>query len=436
MKNNILTTAAIVAAMMATSCDGNWTPPVGDEGKLDLSSVQIINDDAEKLVKNEQSRADEPDASYIIEVYKTGETTPVNSWTYGTMPEIVALEKGDYRIEVESHKVAKAEWEKPYFKGSQTFSIKPNQITQVEAVTCHFSSIKVTITVEDDLKALLSDDATFTVIANDEGELVYGKNETRAGYFEAVDGSNTMIVKFKGTLGNSVVEENFPFTDIEAGQYRDIVFKTKNGPQPPQPSGDVNVGGIDIDASYTDRDIDGNVTYEEEVIDGERPGKEDPKEDPDDPNKPDDPNPPVTDPIKFTSSTLKLEKVNEAGDSKFNGAPGSAVVDIHSDKGLAHLYVKIDSKILDKTALNDIGLNDEFDLAAPGEYQQGVNYLHFPSGSDVVGKNDVKFDISIFVPMLNDLGTGDDTIANHSFIVTAVDSEGNEKEFSLKFVVR
>ena len=222
MKTNILTTAAIVAAMMATSCDGNWTPPVGDEGKLDLSSVQIINDDAEKLVKNEQSRADEPDASYIIEVYKAGETTPTNSWTYGTMPEIVALEKGDYRIEVESHKVAKAEWEKPYFKGSQTFSITPNQITQVEAVTCHFSSIKVTITVEDDLKALLSDDATFTVIANDEGELVYGKNETRAGYFEAVDGSNTMIVKFKGTLGNSVVEENFPFTDIEAGQYRDL----------------------------------------------------------------------------------------------------------------------------------------------------------------------------------------------------------------------
>ena len=38
--------------------------------------------------------------------------------------------------------------------------------------------------------------------------------------------------------------------------------------------------------------------------------------------------------------------------------------------------------------------------------------------------------------MLNALGTGDDTVANHSFIVTAVDSEGNEKEFSLKFVVR
>lgn len=184
------------------------------------------------------------------------------------MPEIVALEKGDYRIEVESHKVAKAEWEKPYFKGSQTFSITPNQITQVEAVTCRFSSIKVTITVEDDLKAQLADDATFTVIANDEGELVYGKDEKRAGYFEAVEGSNTMIVKFKGTLGNSMVEENFPFTDIEAGQYRDIVFKTKNGPQPPQPSGDVTIGGIDIDASYTDRDIDGNVTYEEEVIGG------------------------------------------------------------------------------------------------------------------------------------------------------------------------
>lgn len=423
MKNNILTTAAIVAAMMATSCDGNWTPPVGDEGKLDLSSVQIINDDAEKLVKNEQSRADEPDADYIIEIYKTGETTPVNSWTYGTMPEIVALEKGDYRIEVESHKVAKAEWEKPYFKGSQTFSIKPNQITQVEAVTCHFSSIKVTITVEDDLKALLSDDATFTVIANDEGELVYGKDETRAGYFEAVDGSNTMIVKFKGTLGNSVVEENFPFTDIEAGQYRDIVFKTKNGPQPPQPSGDVNVGGIDIDASYTDRDIDGNVTYEEEVIDGERPGKEDPKE-PIDPEDPDDPNPPVTDPIKFTSSTLELEKVNDA---KTHNGP--AIVDIHSNQPIAHLKVIIDSKTLNKEELEGIGLSDEFDLAEPGQFADGLNGLGFKTGDEVKGKNDAQFDITTFVPMLlNFKGL-------HTFKVIVEDIEGNTKELDLKFEV-
>lgn len=420
MKNKILTTAAIVAAMMVTSCDGNWTPPVGDEGKLDLSSVQIINDDAEKLVKNEQSRADEPDASYIIEVYKTGETTPVNSWTYGTMPEIVALEKGDYRIEVESHKVAKAEWEKPYFKGSQTFSITPNQITQVEAVTCHFSSIKVTITVEDDLKALLSDDATFTVIANDEGELVYGKNETRAGYFEAVDGSNTMIVKFKGTLGNSVVEENFPFTDIEAGQYRDIVFKTKNGPQPPQPSGDVNVGGIDIDASYTDRDIDGNVTYEEEVIDGERPGKEDPKE----PIDPEDPNPPVTDPIKFTSTTLELEKVNDA---KTHNGP--AIVDIHSNQPIAHLKVIIDSKTLNKEELEGIGLSDEFDLAEPGQFADGLNGLGFKTGDEVKGKNDAQFDITTFVPMLlNFKGL-------HTFKVIVEDIEGNTKELDLKFEV-
>lgn len=425
MKTKILTTAAIVAAMMVTSCDGNWTPPVGDEGKLDLSSVQIINDDAEKLVKNEQSRADEPDASYIIEVYKAGETTPANSWTYGTMPEVVALEKGDYRIEVESHKVAKAEWEKPYFKGSQTFSITPNQITQVEAVTCHFSSIKVTITVEDDLKALLSDDATFTVIANDEGELVYGKNETRAGYFEAVDGSNTMIVKFKGTLGNSVVEENFPFTDIEAGQYRDIVFKTKNGPQPPQPSGDVNVGGIDIDASYTDRDIDGNVTYEEEVIDGERPGKEDPK-DPVGPDNPDDPTPPATDPIKFTSTTLDLEKVNEA--SEFGEGLKAAVVNIHSDKPLEHLEVTIDSETLTADVLGGVGLTSKFDLAEPGDLATGLSSIGLPIGDQVVGKNDVTFDVTQFIPLLGIYGS-----ANHNFILVVTDAEGNTKTLNLRF---
>ena len=38
--------------------------------------------------------------------------------------------------------------------------------------------------------------------------------------------------------------------------------------------------------------------------------------------------------------------------------------------------------------------------------------------------------------MLSALGTGDDAVANHEFSVTAVDSEGNEKAFSLKFIVK
>ena len=112
------------------------------------------------------------------------------------------------------------------------------------------------------------------------------------------------------------------------------------------------------------------------------------------------------------------------------------MVDIHADKGLKHLYVKIISKILDESALEGIGLATSFDLAEPGALEEGISSLEFPYGEDVVDKTDVKFEISKFLPMLSALGTGDDAVANHEFSVTAVDSEGNEKAFSLKFIVK
>ena len=134
MKTKILTSAVVLAAMLATSCDDTWTPPVGDDGQLDLSAVNIVNDDAAKLIKNEQSRAAVDTNPYLVEIYKAGEDAPEKSWTVATMPEVVSLPTGDYRIFVESHKVQKAEWEKPYYKGEQTFTIEAGKITQVETV--------------------------------------------------------------------------------------------------------------------------------------------------------------------------------------------------------------------------------------------------------------------------------------------------------------
>ncbi len=423
MKTNILTYACVAAAMALTSCDGAWQPPVDAEGKADLSTMNIENDDAEKLVQTEQSRAGVDTSGYIIGIYKSGETdVPVKTWTFGEMPEIVALPVGDYTVEAESHKVGKAEWEKPYFTGKQNFKIEAGKITQVDPITCKFSNIKVTITVTDDLKALLTDDATFTVVANDEGELVYTKDETRAGYFQALEGSNTMVVKFKGTMGGTMVEENFPFTDIAAGQHRAITFRTKDGPKPPQPTGGVENGGIGIDAGVIDKDIDGNVTYEDDIIPGDRPGQEDPK-DPVGPEDPDKPNPPVgNDPIDFKSETIDLEGVNNPGT-----LTGGAVVNILSDKGLAHLYVTIKSETLNKDALMDFGLDTNFDLAYPGDLEEGLSGLNFPTGAAVIGAKKVEFAITDFMLPLSAF-PGD-----HTFIVKAEDVEGNSKELVLKF---
>lgn len=424
MKNNIFTISVVAAGLLLASCDGSWTPPVVADGELDLSAIDVVNDDAHKLVKSEQSRAEGADidlSGYMVDICPAGSATPTKSWTVASMPEVVTLNQGDYTINVKSHQVVDAEWERPYYEGSQAFAITAGKITRVATVTCKFASIKVTITIDDALKALLDDDATFTVKANESGTLVFGKNETRAGYFKATEGSTTMAVDFKGVIGNTYIEESFPFTDIEAGQHRDITFKSKSTPTPPQPSGEVGLGGIDIDFTYTDKDIDGNVTYEEGTIDAERPGKEDPK-DPD-PTDPEDPNDPVvTDPITFTSTTLDLEGVNDAKTHS-----GDAIVDIHADKGIEHLYVTIDSQSLTKAELQGIGLDNEFDLAEPGDLEEGLQGLGFKTGADVKGATDVQFDITTFVPLLANF-TG-----NHNFTVKVVDRDGNTKELTLKF---
>ena len=425
MKTKILTSAVVLAAMLATSCDDTWTPPVGDDGQLDLSAINIVNDDAAKLIKNEQSRAAVDTNPYLVEIYKAGEDTPEKSWTVATMPEVVSLPTGDYRIFVESHKVQKAEWEKPYYKGEQTFTIEAGKITQVETVTCKFASVKVTIKLTDDFRAIIGDDATFTVHVNDSGELVYGVNETRAGYFEAVEGSTTMVIDFKGTLNGKVFEKTFSdFVDIAAGQHREVTFAATEAPTPEQPSGDAEIGGINIDFSYSDKDIDGNISYEEENITGQRPGQETPK-DPETPENPDDPTPPVTEePITVSSTTLDLVNANDAKTHE-----GDAIVDIHSEKGIEKLEVKIISQTLNKDELEGIGLSDEFDLAHPGQYEDGLSGLGFKIGADVLGKNDAQFNITTFVPMLITFE------GEHTFRIIITDIEGNTKTLDLKFIV-
>lgn len=425
MKTKILTSAVVLAAMLATSCDDTWTPPVGDDGQLDLSAINIVNDDAAKLIKNEQSRAAVDTNPYLVEIYKAGEDAPEKSWTVATMPEVVSLPTGDYRIFVESHKVQKAEWEKPYYKGEQTFTIEAGKITQVETVTCKFASVKVTIKLTDDFRAIVGDDATFTVHVNDSGELVYGVNETRAGYFEAVEGSTTMVIDFKGTLNGKVFEKTFSdFVDIAAGQHREVTFAATEAPTPEQPSGDAEIGGINIDFSYSDKDIDGNISYEEENITGQRPGQETPK-DPETPENPDDPTPPVTEePITVSSTTLDLVNANDAKTHE-----GDAIVDIHSEKGIEKLEVKIISQTLNKDELEGIGLSDEFDLAHPGQYEDGLSGLGFKIGADVLGKNDAQFNITTFVPMLITFE------GEHTFRIIITDIEGNTKTLDLKFIV-
>lgn len=427
--------AAALALGFSACSDDDWNPKTSNEGQLSLKSMALEVFDAQKDIETNKGRASADDtSSFLVEIYDAQGALAYN-WTYSSMPEIVTLPVGDYTVKAYSHKVQKAEWEGRYYEGSRSFKIENNKITEIEPVVCKFANIAVTIKFDDKLKEAMADDAKVTVIANDEGSLEFGKNETRTGYFQYVDASMTLIATFSGKVQGYDEEIRVPLTDIEAGQHRIITFTLKKGDSTvPGESGTISPDqGFNVDYTMEKVDIDGNVTVEEDPADNvvDRPGHEDPKEDPDEPDKPNPPVDPSDNPEKYiqvTSDDVSFDKPNPV----VNG--NNYVVNIHSEKGVKNLLVKIDSD--NENFLTSVGqlMPTEFDLANPdtAEYPdlgEALASIGLKVKDDVLGQNDVPFDITGLVPLL----AGSDFSGTHTFSITVVDAAGNKVSKSIVF---
>ena len=99
--------------------------------------------------------------------------------------------------------------------------------------------------------------------------------------------------------------------------------------------------------------------------------------------------------------------------------------------------MKIESAYLTEEFLNSVGLTSEFDLANPDatrpglEAALGADGFGFPTGSNLVGKTEVDFDLTPFIPLLNLSGA---TMV-HTFTLTVADDQNpaNTKTVALKF---
>lgn len=415
---NILMIIAVTAGLAA--CDGDINPnPAKPTGQVRLRTMAIEVNNAEKVVSR---AADAVDVSgFLVDINSTDGKTQMQ-YKYADLPEVLTLPVGDYSVQVRSHLVQSAEWDRPYFTGTATFSITADGITELQPVVCTFASLKVTIKYTDRLKQLMGSDCKVTVMAGTDGRLDYTADEQRAGYFAVVPGSNTLVAVFNGTVGGAMTTASKSYNAVEAGQHLILTFDAKTGnPAVPDEYGTVSPNGITVDISVVEVDLRGNIDSAEDIITGQRPGT--------DPDEPVTPPQPSVDAIKFSSSDVKF---NEDTDyTQPNGIDGSSyVVHITSTEGIAHLNVTInssDQNFLD--AVSDL-LPLSFDLANPGEYDEAFQSLGFPTGSQVAGAKAIDFKITDFIPLLSAFpGT-------HSFKLNVVDAKGNSATRTLTFLAK
>lgn len=379
---------------------GTQKPEVDNrpEGKVSVAGLQV-GVTTEPVVKSTKIDL----TPFIIRIFdKDHGNKLVNEWAYGDMPEIFTLKVGNYSIAAYSHDQLPAEFERPFYYGVRDFTVKENELTSIETLKCILRSIMVTVVFDDELKQLLSPDVKTTVQLG-EGQLIYQKDESRAGHFYALnDNQNLLQSTLIGTIDGEPVNLSKAFPDVKAGEHRIIKYTIKNvgEEKPDEGSGSIT---INIDMSCTVVDKDEVIKPGEDVIPDEKPDP-DPTPDP-------DPNPVEDMPVIVGQGFDITQPVNIPESGEMN-----VVVNISAPKGIANLFVDIDSETLTEDILVSVGLAKTFDLAHPGALQEGLSGLGFPTGDQVIGKKELVFDISQFIPLLGIYGAG-----THNFKISVVD---------------
>ena len=428
MKTKILSIIALAATLLSlTSCDEAWTPNTGDKtGQVSLKSLGVEVSTAESTV----SRADVDLSDYIITIVNRTSGITEGQWTYSEMPEVFALPVGDYTVKVKSHTIQPAEWDKPYYCGEKDFSIEADKIAELGVVTCKFASLRVTVKFADELRNVMEDDARVSILAGENGTaMTFTPDETRSAYFEVVDASTTLIATFTGTVKGTAETLRKTYSDVKAGEHWIITFNVKEYPDIPGETGNISVdGGINVDASVTAVDVNGNVIVDEDVLPSDdRPGTEDPGTDPGpgtdpDPDPGTDPDPQPSDAITFASETLSFDTANSVDVTP-------AVVHITAANGIAHLVVNITTTSAGfEEALVEVQMPTTFDLAYPGSDKEVFESLGFSTGADVIGATAIDFDITQFVPLL---GLYEGT---HTFKITVTDQNNLQNSVTLTFI--
>lgn len=389
---------------------------VNTKGELKLSSMKIgVDMDVDVVYLESRAESGVDLSNYIVTIYDQY-SQQAGQWTYSEMPEIVSLAVGTYTVEVKSAAEPSNGFDIPYYKGTATCEVKENQVTDVPAISCKLANMLFTVEYDESFQDKISEDVVTTITIG-ENSLQIPASESRKAYLIAPDSKTaSMEVNLKGTIDGEVIDYSEHFDNVKSGVHNIIKYQFI-------PVSDGSVAGgafsvsIAIDSSLTgsDESVSVNPGPEPGIDDfptggGEEPGDGDGEQ-----------NMPTIVGSNFNGNPFDIENdvLNITGAATLK-------VEINAPNGIAHLYVDIQSETLDVT---EVGLSNSFDLAYPGDLQEGLNGLGFPTGGEVIGKESTVFDISKFTVLLLTF-SGD-----HNFVIHVVDQQNLEVTKVLKLRV-
>lgn len=421
-----LTLMAVLFTFSACHSEKMETGATDVTGQLSLASMKMEVDLKVDTVYP-QSRAGVDVSNFLLTI-KNSQGEQVEQYTYSEMPEIISLPVGTYTVVASSAEAATNGFDVPFYTGStEQFTIKENELTEVSALTCRLANVMISVEYDEELRKLMGEDVVTTVKIGD-NSLDIPSSETRKAYLIAPASAGSMDITLKGTIDGESVTEVKRVENVQAGQYNIIKYVLS-----PVDDGNNKVGGnvniaINIDSSMTSSDETVGVNP------GEEPGIDDfPTDGGEEPGDGDgdggdesgsDQNMPTIEGTSFNEEPFDISKDVL---TVTKGQSVSLSVTLLAPNKMAHVYVTIDSETLTEDVLVGVNLAKNFDLAEPGDLEAGLKGLGFPTGTDVIGKEKIPFDITQFTSLLGIYGA-----ANHNFIIRVVDQQGLEVTETLK----
>lgn len=432
-------------------------PSTSSKGTVDMSSVSLTFVDGSSQVTD-----------YYQVVISDQNNEVAASGLLGGMTK-VELNEGDYLLTVSSIAEAPvADWEKPYYVGTANISVAKDATSTVGAISTELKNVGVRVVFTEKFRQAM-DEGYSVAVTFGLGRLTYSANETRTGYFRSTSAKQLLTAELAGTMNGQTVSEQRVVRDVAPGDVKIITFDVKEqepevvpptdqpgdepevpptdepGDEPDQPGdepdepakpeeGGVNLGFV-IDVTVSNVDVNGNITVDEndrEPAEGDDNQGGDSGEGDDNGEGGDTPAVPEG-PTDLGAPTIVWEghDLNEW----FDLVDGSVQValNITAPNKIKTLVVDIISEApaFQPDQLQGLGLDAHLDLGNPGDLRAAIEGLGFPVAENVVGKTELLFDISQFMPLMG-IAAEDEAV---EFRLTLTDEFGHELVTSLKMNV-